>query len=78
MTNDRGRLLGTMYVACRPCGKLTAAAWIEGANQKELGRSVAEWIVRGDTVKKIVRYANDPQLEWVCRDPADCACCLAG
>lgn len=91
-TNDAGRLdsalseglgqprelLGTMYLARKPCGKVSAAGWYESATAKDIAQSVARWIARGDTVETVKRYRGDPQPDWCCGADKECACRDAG
>ncbi len=65
--------LGFMYIARRPCGKVSATSWDEPGREKEIAKSVAEWIKRGDKVERIERFKDDPQPEWICR--AGCQDC---
>lgn len=70
--------LGFMYIARRPCGKVSAAAWDDPGREKSTGKSVAEWITRGDAVTRVERKEDDPQPEWVCsRTDPNCTC-IAG
>lgn len=62
-----GERIGFMYIARRPCGKVSAAAWDDEGYEKETAKSVAEWLRRGDKVERIERFEGDPQPEWVCR-----------
>lgn len=66
--------LGFMYLARRPCGKVSAAAWDSEEHRKSIGKSVAEWIARGDNVERVERKEDDPQPEWVCNRGDVCAC----
>ena len=66
--------LGFMYLARRPCGKVCAAAWDDPTHAKSTGKSVAEWIGRGDTIERVERKEDDPMPEWVCRKGEVCAC----
>lgn len=66
--------LGFMYVAVRPCGKLSAAAWDDPGHAKSIAQSVASWIKRGDTVSRIERKEGDKQPEWSCYSDEPCAC----
>ena len=72
ITTDR-KLLGTMYVARRPCGKVSAATWIAPERAAEIAESVARWTARGDTVEQLIRYSDDPHPEWCCTGEP-CAC----
>ena len=72
------KLIGTMYVAKKPCGKLSAAGWYDPDDAKDIAKSVARWMARGDTVETLKRYKGDPQPEWCCERGAPCACRDAG
>lgn len=53
--------MGKMWIArCRTCGDMTASAWADEGDQKEMAKSVARWIHRGDDVTKIDRHKGDP------------------
>lgn len=58
--------LGYMYIAKRPCGRVSAAAWDDPGEEASTAKSVAEWIKRGLAVERIKRRAGDPQPEWIC------------
>lgn len=58
--------LGFMYVARRPCGKVSAMSWDDPGHEKETAKSVANWIKRGDKIERIERFEGDPMPEWVC------------
>ncbi len=67
--------LGFMYIAKRPCGKVTAAAWDEPDSKKETAKSVARWLEFGFTVERIERHDGDPQPEWICHSSdRNCKC----
>ena len=65
--------LGFMYIARRPCGKVSATSWDDHGREKQIAKSVSEWIKRGDKVERIERFNDDPQPEWICR--AGCQDC---
>jgi len=67
-------LLGYMYIARKPCGKVVAVVWDDPHYAKETAKSVASWIARGDTIERIPRYKDDPQPDWVCSSKQDCKC----
>ena len=73
--SGRGRYLGTMYIARRKCGKVSAMCW--DGQDKATADHVAHFIKRGDSVERMERYENDPQLEmeWVCW--SGCTDCMA-
>lgn len=60
--------MGFMYLAKRPCGKVSAAAWDDDDwGVKEKRKTLAEWLERGDTVEKVERFTGDPEPDWICR-----------
>jgi hypothetical protein len=63
----RGRYLGVMYLARRPCGKVSATCWDDVGHEKETAKSVAGYIKRGDIVERVERYEHDPMPEWICK-----------
>lgn len=63
---DRGPRLGFMYLARRPCGKVSATCWDDPGYEKATAELVAGYIARGDTVERIERFKNDPQPERIC------------
>jgi hypothetical protein len=66
--------LGFIYVAKRPCGKVSAMSWDDDSEREENAESVAKWIERGDAVERIERFDGDPMPEWICRSGCrDCA-----
>lgn len=71
-------LLGTMYVARKPCGRVSAACWYDPKDAADTAKSVARWIKRGDTVEMLKRYKGDPQPDWCCASGQPCACRDAG
>jgi len=75
LSAERGRYLGSMYVARRQCGKVSAMCW-DGPDSKEsAAQHVAEYRLRGDRVELVERYENDPKPEWICQ--SGCTCCEA-
>lgn len=69
----RGKRLGFMYIARRPCGKVSASCWDDPGYEKSTAKEVAGYIKRGDSVERVERFENDPQPDWVC-EPG-CAKC---
>jgi hypothetical protein len=67
VNTDRGESLGFLYLARRPCGKVSAMCWDDPVHKKETAAHVADYIKRGDIVERIERFRNDPQPEWICR-----------
>ena len=62
----RGERLGYMYIARRPCGKVSGRCWDEPGYRKYTAKEVAGYIKRGDYVERVERFENDPQPEWIC------------
>ena len=65
---------GHMYIACRPCGRVSASSWDDVGAKKETAKSVAKWIARGDDVSRVAVHEGDPPINWVCRAAEPCAC----
>lgn len=64
---------GFMYVAKRKCGRVSAMRWDDAGGEKEVAKSLAGWVRRGDTVDRIEVFKGDPMPEWICRPGcADC------
>lgn len=66
--------LGFMYLAKRPCGRITAMAWDDPEYAKSTGKSVARWISRGDAVERIEVKKGDAIPDLICRKSEVCAC----
>lgn len=58
--------IGFMYVAKRPCGKVSAMCWDDKGYEKDTAKSVQEWIKRGDSAERIERFEGDPLPEQIC------------
>lgn len=71
----RGAYLGSLYLARRKCGKVSAMCWDDQGSEKDTAKHVASYIKRGDSVERVDRYENDPQPEWICR--SGCTDCTA-
>ncbi|MBI5917821.1 MAG: hypothetical protein HY849_00380 [Nitrosomonadales bacterium] len=57
---------GFIYLARRPCGKVSAMYWDEPGHEREIAKSVANWIRRGDKVERVEVFEGDPMPEQVC------------
>jgi len=68
------RFLGFLWIAKRPCGKVSAMSWEDRGAEVEVAESIARWRDRGDAVERVARYEGDPQPEWICR--AGCDDCM--
>lgn len=66
MVKSNRKSMGFMYLAKRPCGKVSALSWDDAECKKDIAKSVASWINRGDTVERVERFEGDPQPEYVC------------
>lgn len=66
MSTDR-KSMGFMYLAKRPCGKVSAMCWDEPKYAKDTAKTVADYIRRGDAVERIERFEGDPLPEMICR-----------
>lgn len=58
--------LGFMYLAKRPCGRLSALCWDEPGYEKDTAKHVAEYIRRGDTVERVERFEGEKLPELIC------------
>lgn len=64
--------IGFMYIAKRPCGRVSAASWDDKGREKDIAKSVASWIRRGDTVERIERFQGDDLPQWACCSAKEC------
>ena len=71
-------LMGHIYIARKPCGKVSASSWDDKGSEKDTAKSIARWVMRGDKVEKMPRYEGDAQQEWCCNRNDPCACRDAG
>jgi len=56
-----------MYLAKRPCGKISAASWDdENWKDKDKQKTIGIWLKRGDTVKRVERFYGGHELDWIC------------
>lgn len=62
---------GFMYLAKRPCGKVSAMAWDDAGYEKSTANSVARWLRRGDEVERVEVFKGDPMPETICRPECD-------
>ena len=65
--------LGFMYLAKRPCGRVSAMSWDEPGHEKNTAKHVAEWIARGDKVERVERFEGEKSPEFIC-NPGCTAC----
>lgn len=57
---------GFIYLAKRPCGKVSAMSWDDSGSEKENAKMTYEWIRRGDTVERVEVFEGDPMPEQIC------------
>lgn len=69
--------LGFMYLAKRPCGRVSASCWDDPGHEKSTAKEVARYIARGDTVERTERHEGDPQPEWICEECRGKPCATA-
>lgn len=60
------KFLGYLYLAKRPCGRVSALCWDDPGREKDTAKHVAGYIKRGDSVERVARYSGDPQPEMIC------------
>lgn len=65
--SDTRESKGFMYLAKRPCGRVSAMAWDDEGNEKSTAKSVASWLRRGDKVERVEIFNGDPVPETICR-----------
>lgn len=78
MTDQTKESRGFMYVAKRPCGRVSAMSWDDKGYERDIAKSVASWIKRGDTVTHIEVFVGDPMPEQTCNDQEICVCEIGG
>lgn len=67
---ERGKYLGQMIVATRPCGCAQGWMWRDkDCKPKEIVKTTGQWIADGCFVEELARYENDGQME---RHPVKC------
>jgi hypothetical protein len=64
---------GFMWVARKPCGKVSALAWDDDDNES-IRKSLTDWADRGDQVERIERFEGQELPEIMCRDRTECDC----
>jgi hypothetical protein len=60
------------WVARRPCGKVSAAAWEDGWDEESKSQRLSEWVSRGDTVER-EDWSTLEEPEWICYPGCDCS-----
>lgn len=65
--NQEKKSLGFMYLARRPCGKVSAMSWDDPGYKRGINKSIKEWVERGDSVVRVERFEGDPIPEMMCR-----------
>lgn len=67
---ERGKYLGQMIVATRPCGCAQGWMWKDpDCKPKEIAKTTGQWIADGCLVETLARYENDGQME---KHPVKC------
>lgn len=59
--------LGFMYLAKRPCGRVSAMCWDEPKHEKSTSKLIVECLRRGDTVERVERFEGEKLPELICR-----------
>jgi hypothetical protein len=62
---------GFVYMAKRPCGKVSAMAWDDTGHEKSTAKSIERWIRRGDKVERVEVFKGDQFPETICRPECD-------
>lgn len=58
---------GFMFVAKRPCGKVSAMVWDDTGYEESTAKTVATWVIRGDVVERLEVFKGDPVPETICK-----------
>lgn len=74
MSETTGQFLGMAYVATRRCGRVSAMAWADAMDERDIKEFDERCRARGDNVQLIERFAGDPWPEWVGECNPPCAC----
>lgn len=69
--HDARKSQGFMYLAKRPCGRVSAMAWDDAGYEKSTAKSVASWLRRGDKVERVEVFEGDTLPETICRPNCD-------
>ena len=59
-----------IYIAKRPCGKVSAMSWDDQEAEKEVKKLITRWKARGDTVDRV----NADDIDYflpICRSGCD-------
>jgi hypothetical protein len=65
--------MGFMYLAKRPCGRVSAMSWDDPGHKKSISQSIAAWLARGDIVERVERFEGDSLPQQICSpDCTDC------
>lgn len=60
------KLKGYIYIARRPCGKVSGMSWDDPGEEKSNAKFVSNWIKRGDKVERLEVFEGDPMPEQIC------------
>jgi len=65
--------LGFMYLAKRPCGRVSAMCWDDDRHEASILESLDKYRDRGDIVERVERFEGDALPEMICSP--ECAVC---
>lgn len=66
--------LGFIYLAKRPCGKVSALCWDDARYEQENLEFIERCTARGDTVERVERFDGDELPELICSP--ECVVCI--
>ena len=66
---ERGKYLGQMIVATRPCGCAQGWMWSDAFKPKEIAKTTGQWVADGCFIEHLTRYENDGLME---KPPVKC------
>ena len=65
---------GFMYLAKRPCRKVSAMAWDDSERGVNMPETVGKYLARGDKVERVEVFEGDPPPEMICH--SGCEDCM--
>jgi hypothetical protein len=72
-TPAQKKSLGFLFLAKRPCGRVSAMCWDDPRYKKSTREAIARYLMRGDTVERVERFKGDSLPEQICS--SDCTDC---
>lgn len=64
-----------VYIAKRPCGKISAACYDDAGYEKDTAKAIAEYIKRGDALTRVLKTKDVMSKDkWMCRECSGKAC----